>query len=231
MVRNRRALRSLDFVKNGEFHRQALHIDLLNEASSLEQAILSYELPFMYRVQDVGDPRTPPDHLLAIARCYQLSALLEIYRAFPELATAYIVEESGHLRKNDVEGSTQPDVVLQLAFDILQGLREMPASSGTVSTQTLPLLIAGSALRQGLPSGAMDFRSPNTEILHFREFVRTRVLHLYRTVGLRIIKHAAIILNEVWSRMDTMDSEDRHLQKEVHWIDVMCEKKLETMLG
>ncbi|KAF3804207.1 Beauvericin cluster-specific repressor BEA4, partial [Colletotrichum gloeosporioides] len=231
LVRNKRALRSLDFVKNGEFHRQALHIDLLNEASSLEQAILSYELPVMYRVQDVGDPRTPPDHLLVIARCYQLSTLLEIYRAFPELATSNIVEDSGRLRKSGVEGSTQPDVVLQLALGILKRLRGIPASSGTVSTQTLPLLIAGSALRQSFASGAIGSQFPNTDMLHFREFVRTRVLHLYRTVGLRIIKHVAIILNEVWSLMDTMDSEGACIQREIHWIDVMCEMKLETMLG
>ncbi|KAK1848071.1 hypothetical protein CCHR01_09317 [Colletotrichum chrysophilum] len=231
LVRNKRSLRSLDFVKNGEFYRQALHMDLLNEASLLEQAILSYELPVMYRVQDVGDPRTPPDHLLSIARCYQLSALLEIYRAFPELASAEIVEESGHLRRNGTEGSSQPNVVLQLAFDILKSLRAMPDSSGTVSTQTLPLLIAGSALRQKLPSTTMESQSSNTEVLHFREFVRTRVLHLYRTVGLRIIKHAAIILNEVWSLMDSMVSEGEYFQKDIHWIDVMCEKRLETMLG
>ncbi|KAF0322712.1 C6 zinc finger domain-containing protein [Colletotrichum asianum] len=231
LARNKRALRSLNLVKNGERYRQALHVDLLNEASSLELAILSYELPVMYRVQDVGDPRTPSDYLLVIARCYQMSALLEIYRAFPELATSNIVEESGHLRKNGIEGRPQPNVVVQLAFDILKMLRGMSASSGTVSTQTLPLLIAGSALGQRFSSGTMESQPPNTDILHFREFVRARVLHLYRTVGLRIIKHAAIILNDVWSLMDTMDSGGECIQQEVHWIDVMCEKRLETMLG
>ncbi|KAH8666114.1 fungal-specific transcription factor domain-containing protein [Ilyonectria robusta] len=240
LMRKKRVLRNLRLFKNGEAYQRALYSELLEEARTVEQNILKCRIPFISLIEDIGDPHTTPEHFHAIGRCYRLAALLELYRAFPEI----IEDESRfHLAADFAYDpmDNQSQLVLGLAFGILRTLEMVPDDSHTISTQNLLLLIAGSALAQFSPNQLQETPAQakvNDEVAQWRRFVRNRVLHLYTSIGLRPIKHVAITLEEVWSRMDivvksgsVMGDRDNVFSDQVHWMDIMAEKKLETMLG
>lgn len=245
LLRKTRKLRALDVFKRGKACRDELHAELVDEARALEQDLLKMRLPFASLVEDTGDVRAPPDHFHRIARGYRLATLLELYRAFPEIEadastyTAAQFDESGLGR--------QAQLVLGLAFSILSLIEAIPDDSGTTPTQNLLLLMAGSALGRVSPNvspSCIDSRIPpsssniNQEITRRRQFVLDRVFQLHMCVGLRPITHVSLVLEEVWTRMDwaveagsETGSQDAIFGDAVHWMDIMFEKRLETMLG
>ncbi|EEU43612.1 uncharacterized protein NECHADRAFT_70650 [Fusarium vanettenii 77-13-4] len=237
LLRNKRVLRNLRVFRSGEAHQRALYAELLEDASALEQEIIKLRTPFVGLIEDVGDPCTPPDHFLAIARCYRLATLLELYRGFPELIKSQtVVEQAVEISTGEYDDKTH--LILGLAFGILGILESIPTDSGTISIQLLALLIAGSAL--GVPPG--QCQSTTVEgtpfqqtVMRWRDFVRQRILFMCVAIGLRPVNHSALILEEVWSRMDMEMSHSSSnggiLDGKVHWLDVMSEKKLETIFG
>ncbi|KAF4947798.1 hypothetical protein FGADI_10131 [Fusarium gaditjirri] len=229
LVRNNQALKSLRVFDTGEIHRRALYAELLAKAASLEREIVGYRLPFVGLIDDIGDPCTTPDHLLAISRCYRLAALLELYSAFPET-----IRREGSLDRDDDlhNGDDRTHLVMGLAFSILELLEKIPDDSGTISIQLLSLLIAGSVLGPASTRGE-DEGAKRLEILRFRAFVRQRIQKMYAAVRLGPIGNVMRILEEVWSRMDMSPAvqSGNPVMSSFHWIDVMSEKRLETMFG
>ncbi|KAF4971711.1 hypothetical protein FSARC_1510 [Fusarium sarcochroum] len=117
LVRNNRALRSLKVFKTGEVHRSALYSELLGKAADLEGEILRFRLPFVGLIDDIGDPCTPPDHFLAVSRCYRLAALLELYSAFPEtIKTQAVLEQAIDVPAGECDDQTY--LLLGLAFAV-----------------------------------------------------------------------------------------------------------------
>jgi hypothetical protein len=229
LVRNTQALRSLQVFESGESHRKALYAELLIKATSLEREIVEYRLPFVGLIDNIGDPCTTPDHLLAISRCYRMAALLELYYAFPE-TTGREERPDGAIDLG--HGDDRPHLVMGLAFSILETLEKIPDDSGTISIQLLSLLIAGSVLGPVCPK-AEGPGSKGLKTLRLRTFVRHRIHKMYAAVRLGPIGNAMLILEEVWARMDILPAV-RNVSSAMpncHWIDVMSEKRLETMFG
>ncbi|KAH7268203.1 fungal-specific transcription factor domain-containing protein [Fusarium solani] len=237
LLRNKRVLRNLRVFRSGEAHQRALYAELLDDASALERDIIKLRIPFVGLIEDVGDPCTPPDHFLAIARCYRLATLLELYRGFPELIKSQtVVEQAAEVPTGECDDKTH--LILGLAFGILGILESIPIDSGTISIQLLALMIAGSALcvAPGQCQSTIAERTPFQQtVTRWRGFVRQRILYMCVAIGLRPVNHAVLILEEVWSRMDmeignSSDNEGM-LASKAHWLDVMSEKKLETIFG
>ncbi|KAG5804934.1 hypothetical protein H9Q74_010421 [Fusarium xylarioides] len=229
LVRNNQALKSLRVFESGEIHRRALYAELLVKATSLEHDIVGYQLPFVGLIDDIGDPCTTPDHLLAISRCYSLAALLELYSAFPETTRR---EERPDVASHLDHGDDKTHLVMGLAFSILETLEKIPDDSGTISIQLLSLLIAGSVLGPVSPRGE-DEGPKRLETLRLRTFVRQRIHKMYAAVRLGPIGNAMHILEEVWARMDMLPAiqNTNSAMSSFHWINIMSEKKLETMFG
>ncbi|KXH55402.1 hypothetical protein CSAL01_08726 [Colletotrichum salicis] len=199
------------------------------------------ETPDEGSVTDSGDIFTPPGHLIAMEQCYRMAALLELYRAFPELSETQLSRDYAGLDAVE-KASGQAEGVSNLALIILQTMEEIPVTSGTVSTQLLPLIIARSIL--GLESGGdttnEGFDFMNTvgtaeEVARWREFVRMRTRWLYQLIRLKPLRHGLLILEELWARLDGTNEANRSKDtnpdnKSCHWINVMEEKGLETML-
>ena len=59
--------------------------EALQEANSLETALLSLKIPDKGDLVDIADPDTPLEDLIYTADAYRLSALILLYHAFPEL--------------------------------------------------------------------------------------------------------------------------------------------------
>ncbi|KAJ4053209.1 Beauvericin cluster-specific repressor bea4 [Fusarium oxysporum] len=223
------ALKSLRVFETGEIHRRALYAELLAKATSLEREIVGYRLPYLGLIDDIGDPCTTPDHLLAISRCYRLAALLELYSAFPETTRR---EERLDGAIDLHHGDDKTHLVMGLAFSILEILEKIPDDSGTISIQLLSLLIAGSVLGPISPRGE-DEEPKRLETLRLRAFVRQRIHKMYAAVRLGPIGNVMLILEEVWSRMDMLPAvqNGNPVISSFHWIDIMSEKRLETIFG
>ncbi|KAI1059832.1 hypothetical protein LB506_008967 [Fusarium annulatum] len=229
LVRNNQALKSLWVFESGEIHRRALYGELLAKANSLEREILRYRLPSLALIEDIGDPCTTPDHLLAISSCYRMAALLELYTAFPEITrTGGRPDGAIDLDRDD----EKTHLIMGLAVSILEILDKIPDDSGTISIQLLSLLIAGSVLGPVSPMGE-DEELKRSELLRLRTFVRQRIHKMYAAVRLGPIGNAMVILEEVWARMDMLPAiqNANSAISSFHWINIMSEKKLETMFG
>ncbi|SCV52146.1 uncharacterized protein FFFS_10172 [Fusarium fujikuroi] len=229
LVRNNQALKSLWVFESGEIHRRALYGELLAKANSLEREILRYRLPSLALIEDIGDPCTTPDHLLAISRCYRMAALLELYSAFPEITRTGGRPDSAI----DLDrGDEKTHLIMGLAFSILEILEKIPDDSGTISIQLLSLLIAGSVLGPVPPRGE-DEGPKRLETLRLRTFVRQRIHKMYAAVRLGPIGNDMAILEEVWARMDMLPAiqNANSAISSFHWINIMSQKKLETMFG
>lgn len=229
LVRNNQALKSLWVFESGEIHRRALYGELLAKANSLEREILRYRLPSLALIEDIGDPCTTPDHLLAISSCYRMAALLELYTAFPEITRTGGRPDGAIDLDRDNE---KTHLIMGLAFSILEILEKIPDDSGTISIQLLSLLIAGSVLGPVSPMGE-DEELKRSELLRLRTFVRQRIHKMYAAVRLGPIGNAMVILEEVWARMDMLPAiqNANSAISSFHWINIMSEKKLETMFG
>ncbi|CAH0056061.1 unnamed protein product [Clonostachys solani] len=235
LMRKKRALRNISLFRSSEAYRDALYFQLVEDARALEQAILGWRVPFLSLIEDTGDPRAPPKHFWGLARCYRLVAFIELYRAFPE-----IVENHSGLSIPDgksvaPDGDYQSPLILSLAFGVLDILKNILSDSSTLPVQGLALIVAGSVLgRVGSPEKA----TLDQEVMEWREFVRERMVLLHSFVGLRPVKHAAIMIEEAWTRMDALvesnsgfEFDGNMLSDSVHWMDIMIEKRLETILG
>lgn len=236
LMRKKRALRNISLFRDSGAYREALYFQLVEDARALEQAILGWRVPFVSLIEDTGDPRAPPKHFWGLARCYRLVAFIELYRAFPE-----IVENHSGLTIPGCEPAAAPGgdyhnpLILSLAFGVLDILKNILSDSSTLPVQGLALVAAGSVLgRVGSPEKA----TLDQEVMEWRGFVRERMVLLHSFVGLRPVKHAAIMIEESWTRMDTLvdsnpgfEFDGNMLSDSVHWMDIMIEKRLETILG
>ncbi|KAI5460902.1 amino acid permease-domain-containing protein [Mariannaea sp. PMI_226] len=213
---------------------------LIKEAIRLEEEVVKSQIPFIGIIKDTGDPHTPADHLHKIARCHRLATLLELHRAFPELASGQNTTGlSKHIEHDGIDESSQK--ILGLAFEILEIMQTIPDDSGTIAIQSLVYLIAGSALGFGCtmegPGTSSQIRLRGL-IKSWRQFVLERLYLSYLSLKLQTINRVATVLKEVWSRMDSLTVTEPNTEScwkgsftQTHWIDVMVEKKLETILG
>ncbi|KAL4415367.1 hypothetical protein CABS03_02574 [Colletotrichum abscissum] len=243
-----RRLRALRRSSSGMFQRSdgiiqdtSYYSDLLRQATALIKSISALEAPTVSSFTDIGDVFTPLGHLIAMEQCYRLAALLELTRAFPEVVGTHVVQNHDAGLNGDEQEKNRPvERVCNLALRILWITEGIPVTSGTVSTQLLPLIIAGSVLglvsRENIAGGGIESLGSSKEVARWRDFVRTRTRWLYQLIRLKPVRHGLLILEEVWARLDNLDAADCSgdlIQKSQnhHWIDVMEERGLETMLG
>ncbi|RAH67848.1 Zn(II)2Cys6 transcription factor [Aspergillus aculeatinus CBS 121060] len=256
------------------FQLQAQRNDLRSRAGRLKALVSQYQVPPPEAVRATGDALAPADHFRTLARVYQLSALLELYRMFPELeqqddpaSGPWLSSHEAALEQgvNDEHRRRQSHA---RAVGILSLIASIPETSSTRATQMLALVIAGSTLQplpvndgvgllsSGRTSGAgaggaitpPSYATPTTmastaqaDIQPWRAFVADRLRNLACYVGLATVQQAARIVEESWARADSQAAvglvghgaarvmSQRGLV--VHWIDVMIECGLETILG
>ncbi|KNB14718.1 hypothetical protein FOXG_13504 [Fusarium oxysporum f. sp. lycopersici 4287] len=226
IVRQRRRLVSYNHSMGGDIDVSNRILDLLTQAFTLSLDIDQCQIPTPAEIQNTGDYRTPSDHLCKIAKCYQLVARLELDRAFPELTQC--------LQDVQNQDAIFSQHILELAVKILEIMNTIPEDSRTIAIQTIIFLTAGSAL------GSSSSADANIKelVADWRRFVLERLHRSFLSLKLQTINRAATVLQGVWARMDSaaMEEPDSTSCKKspilrVHWIDVMTEAGLETILG
>jgi hypothetical protein len=226
LVRQRRRLILCNSPMGRNMDVSSHHLDLLTQAFSLSLDIDQCQIPSPIKIQDTGDYRTPADHLSKIAQCYQLVARLELDRAFPELTP--------DLQNDQNQDGLLAYHILELAVEVLEIMNTIPEGSRTIAIQTIILLAAGSAL--GFSSS--EDTNFKMSVTGWRRFVLERLHKSFMTLKLQTINRVAIVLQEVWAKMDSAamavpDSASYYKSPilRVHWINVMTEAGLETILG
>ncbi|KAF4967228.1 hypothetical protein FSARC_5207 [Fusarium sarcochroum] len=236
LVRQRRRLHYLECIAEENIRISNSCSQLVKEALSLAADVGQSQVPFT--IQETGDIRTPADHFYKIARCHRLVALLELHRAFPEIT------DDGSAKKQSMHDQMRrhSQRVLGLAVEILEIMQTISEDSGTIAIQTLIFLAAGSALGF-LPITWTDgevFLATTSKALitSWRQFVLGRLYKAYLSIKLETINRVASVLRQVWVRMDSLATagsdavaDGKSPLTQVHWIDVMIERKLETILG
>ncbi|KAK2924846.1 Fungal transcription factor [Fusarium oxysporum f. sp. vasinfectum] len=226
IARQRRRLVSYNHSMGGDIDVSNRILDLLTQAFTLSLDIDQYQIPTPAEIQNTGDYRTPSDHLCKIAKCYQLVARLELDRALPELTQC--------LQDVQNQDAIFSQHILELAVKILEIMNTIPEDSRTIAIQTIIFLTAGSAL------GSSSNADANIKelVADWRRFVLERLHRSFLSLKLQTINRAATVLQVVWARMDSaaMEEPDSTSCKKspilrVHWIDVMTEAGLETILG
>ncbi|KAH7151160.1 fungal-specific transcription factor domain-containing protein [Fusarium sp. MPI-SDFR-AT-0072] len=226
IVRQRRRLISCNYSMGGDIDVSSRILDLLTQAFTLSLNIDQCQIPTPAAIQSTGDYRTPSDHLCKIAKCYQLVARLELDRAFPELTQC--------LQDDQNQDAILSQHILELAVKILGIMNTIPEDSRTIAIQTIIFLAAGSAL------GSSSNADTNIKVLvaDWRRFVLERLHRSFLSLKLQTINRVATVLQGVWARMDSAAMEepdstscDKSPILREHWIDVMTEAGLETILG
>ncbi|KAF5571404.1 HNM1-choline permease [Fusarium phyllophilum] len=226
LVRQKRRLRSYNYSVGVDTDVSTRILDLLTQAFTLSLDIDHCQIPTPAAVQNTGDYRTPSDHLCKIAKCYQLVARLELDRAFPEL-TQHLGDDQNH-------DAILSQHILELAVKILEIMKTIPEDSRTIAIQTIIFLAAGSGL--GTSSDANTII--RALVAGWRRFVLERLHKSFLSLKLQTINRAATVLQGIWARMDSVAMEEPNFTTcdkspilRVHWIDVMAEAGLETILG
>ncbi|KAJ5390038.1 uncharacterized protein N7496_001106 [Penicillium cataractarum] len=241
--RQRSIIRKLSVSNSTTGVHEKLHEDLLAQACDVETALLGYKTPSIDRIEDTGDALTPVSHLQKMAQVYRLTALLEIYRVFPELLQKPSSDEANVFDSISFQSRT-----IALAIGILTIISTIPETSGVNALLCLPMITAGSALqpteadrpelshgstRGSLCSELMSIFIQNDAHARWREFVRERMNIIHNYVGLGGVARALEVIEKTWFRADVQvfANEPDSVGEFVHWTDVMADERLETIFG
>jgi hypothetical protein len=232
----RRQLRFLSQAKQCS----APDAEITSSASKLYRSVLAYRPPLVTAVDDTQDANTPLTHLFAMDTIYRLVILLELTQFFPEIVA----------RDSPKRGVLQ--LTLDLAIAILTIVSDLTETSGANVMLTIPLVSAGSALQTiessprdidhgyDLDSESFDTLCGQITALKYRPAIlqawRNQVAgwveRLYSRVGLASVKRMSVLLEAVWQRADEANDPGKVATGSmIHWMNVMIEDGLETLLG
>ncbi|KAG9935880.1 hypothetical protein KCU80_g2621, partial [Aureobasidium melanogenum] len=223
------------------------HLDaiqsLMEEAAILEERVYTQAIPSVDNIEDPKDPLTPLEHLVKMAECNHQTALLQIYRVFPDVLVKRLRNSAGQ-DETPVTDSTMERHCLSMAMHIIDALSSIPGSSSTTPFQTVLLLSTSSEL--GLQSGSpsviscsppgtslvdssatacklpfsmdLDELETNLRIFGAREFVVKRLHESQQSIPGDRLPKLLNIVQKVWALLD-----DNQQQETIYWYDVVMQ--------
>ncbi|RAH42734.1 Zn(II)2Cys6 transcription factor [Aspergillus brunneoviolaceus CBS 621.78] len=229
----------------------AIHSTPHAKAQTLETELLTFDVDGIGHHLPTGDTNTPSNHFTILADAYRCVALLQIYHAFPAILVSRLhSQQDVHIPEHLAlpilsSGMTPRQFRRHLALHIIALLETLPVTSGTRVMQ--PVLLAATAgslvFSRGTPLGvAADAWAPfdavDVEIAQARRRVSARLADLTRILPRPPLERVGDLVREVWRRADDAGAcggeeggggqED---PEEAFWLDVMMERRLETIMG
>ncbi|KAH0043885.1 hypothetical protein KCU78_g497, partial [Aureobasidium melanogenum] len=240
LIRQKRNLKAMSSAESQAESLSELDEKMNKHASQLFASALTHRTPSIARMEETKDSKTPLDHLISMDCIFRLVVLLELSQIFPDVV----------LRDDDKTESQREDekVALDFAIAALRLISELPKTSGTLIMLSIPLISAGSALQNlesyrcdynfdsdsfsGLRKDVSDLISRSLPISAWRDQVELRIEQLERRVGLAPVRKMKELLKAVWRQADgPVLSPGTSSRNHIHWMDVMIDEKLETLLG
>lgn len=141
-----------------------------DEARKLEKQLLMLRIPQKSELIDIQDPDTPMQDLISISDAHRLSALILLYRAFPDLLStkldiSALQPGNGEHLKSDED---KQQWLTALAIHVLDMLRQSAANSGTRSVEILLLVIIAGELRAPHSSNTNQVQPGNGRPKHVK---------------------------------------------------------------
>ena len=203
----------------------------------LEDFLRSIDPPSSGDVMEYGDRETPKSDLVCLGHAQRYTGLLEIYREHPHLFEELsmndislpplndypmdrLLDHSGHTNTIDASLCT-------IAMNVLEVLREISISSSACRLLPLLLVSCSGHLRfpdQPRPGDEAQY-DRHDQVIEARYFVESRMLALSARYSQKQMLQILEIVKEVWDRLDNDQAEN------AHWMVVMHEKQMHTMLG
>ncbi|RAH79745.1 hypothetical protein BO86DRAFT_317852 [Aspergillus japonicus CBS 114.51] len=215
------------------------------KAQTLETELLTFDVDGIGHHLPTGDTNTPANHFTILADAYRCVALLQIYHAFPAILVSRLQTQQHHNHDHPETNTNAPPLPFptaptlpprqfrrHLALHIIALLESLPVTSGTRVMQ--PVLLAATAgslvFSRGTPLGvAADAWAPfdavDVEVAQARRHVSARLADLTRILPRPPLERVGDLVREVWRRADGGG------EQEAFWLDVMMERRLETIMG
>lgn len=212
------------------------HVDptkIITAAMEFEEELLEIRWPAIDDLVDVQDNLTGKRDFIMVAESTRCSALLEIYRVFPNILRNRLLKNAdvtgtssqfffpycgGTLLHHDPRDPTT--WLTSLARHILLDLiGSVPPTSGTRPLQLLIILTAAAELRLSGPTAAFSHYT-----LGARTLAMTRLGELSARLPSKPVFMIIKLVKEVWRRFDIGDGS-------VFWLDVMHENGWQTVIG
>ena len=184
---------------------------LLLEATALEEIISSEALPIAGELEDPQDQATPLAHLIKIAECYRDSALLQLYRVFPDLLSQRLGCDKG------LDNDDSNKFLSALALSILEEITSIPVESGTTPFQAVLLLSVSGELRMTSDvSWSSSSSSHNIKIVEARTKLMQRLTVSQREIPGQRLYNLLRMVRQVWARLDNAG-----LDENIYWLEVV----------
>lgn len=242
-----RQKRNLSALGSPESHAESLaemDVNMTRSARDLFNAVLAHRTPPIARMEETKDANTPLQHLVAIDCIFRLITLLELSQSFPDV----VLDETDHILTMPRSREETRKVGLDLGIAALKLIVELPKTSGSLIMLSIPLVSAGSVLQStqssgfdynldsvsfsGLCKDVTDLINRPMPLATWRDQVELRLDLLERRVGLAPVRRIRELLKTVWRQADALNTVGGdETRSSIHWMDVMIEESLETLLG
>ena len=205
--------------------------------ASLEEFLRSIDPPISDDIMEYSDRETPKSDLICLSHAHRYTGLLEIYGEHPHLFEELRINEiplpplNDRLMDEPLDHSgytnTLDASLCTIAMNVLETLRELSVSSSACRLLPLVLVSCSGHLRfpdRPLPGDEAQYER-HDQVIEARYFVESRMLALSTRYPQKQMLQILEIAKEVWDRLDNDKAEN------AHWIDVMHEKQMQTMMG
>lgn len=194
-------------------------------ASAIEKVLKAAVVPKDDTIDDIDDKNTPQVHFVQLAEAYRCAGVLQIYHVFPQVLQDRMISERC-LGAPIPSASDMRRYRTDLAINILSLVEGMPLWSGASCLHPILILTAGSELRYyGQPPGDdLATRSANQGVAMARSFAEERLCALAARLPQKPYLRMLDILRKTWLQLDMLNTE-------VHWMQIMYEHGLETIMG
>lgn len=219
--------------------------EIIAAAADYEEELLGIRWPALDDLADVQDHKTGKLDFIMVAEATRCSALLQIYRVFPNILHNRLLQIEGQANVGAAGASSQfffPFCGRLLAPDsksptvwltslarhiVLDLIGAVPTSSGTRPLQLLMLVTAAAELRLSGPTSSSsrltDTTAYNLDLARARGLAMARLEEMAARLPSKPVYTLIRLVQEVWRRYD--------LGEDVFWLDVMHENGWQTVMG
>ena len=206
----------------------------LDQARTLETALLVHKPADMSTVLDPGDSSTPKEHLQRFDEAYRAVALLQLYRVFPDLLSGrYRVWEEDSLlvpqpSSKEPSEDERDSWLTKLALHVIAILESIPFESRTRSVQPFFFIAVATELRTGKGESRNEMDSGRhsmyAQAARARRFICSRLGAYQEMLPIKKTKMFYDVVQQLWAEVDSG-------RQGLYWIDVLSLKDLETIMG
>lgn len=219
-------------VRGRQYQRFALDMeDLVEDVLELERA---YDL--QRRLLSVSTKADAPTYtaglrdedasvkeLTQLGEAYRLTALLQLYRVFPQLDANNVAQLPIISQRDSVTTARSAEKLENMAMSIVEVILKIPISSKSLRFQLVPLVAAACELSAGSPHADFDAAALSDSlavirIAKLRLNVRNRFEAMHEVFPGNRMQNVLKLVKEMWHRLDNNAGDER-----AYWVDVAIE--------